>query len=90
MPTPAPFDTGNTLLTEQPAQLITAVVQTPAGQRLALTVRTPSTTQTVFLSGQDARAWAARLTQDAGAMSVSGLVVANGTALGGVQRPSAT
>jgi hypothetical protein len=75
----APFDTGNPLLSEQPAQLITAVVQTPAGQRLATTIRTPSATVTVFLAGKDARAWAARLTTDSGAMSVSGLVVANGT-----------
>ena len=48
---PPPFDTGNTLLGEQPAQLVTAAVQTPAGQRLALTVRTPSATVTVFLAG---------------------------------------
>lgn len=80
---PAPFDTSNTLLGEQPAQLTTAIVTAPTGQqRLALTVRTPSATVTVFLAGQDARAWAARLTTDAGAMSVAGLVVANGTVPG--------
>lgn len=77
---PAPFDAGNPLLGEQPAQLATALVQTPAGQRLAVTVRTPSATVTVFLAGADARAWAARLTTDSGAMSVTGLVIANGTA----------
>jgi hypothetical protein len=77
-PPAAPFDTANSLLGEQPAQLVTALVATPAGQRLALTVRTPSATVTVFLAGQDARAWAARLTRDADGMSVSGLVVANG------------
>jgi hypothetical protein len=82
-PPPAPFDAGNALLSEQPAQLVTAVVQAPAGQRLALTVRTPSATVTVFLAAQDARAWAARLTADSGAMSVAGLVVANGTTLDG-------
>jgi hypothetical protein len=75
---PAPFDAGNALLSEQPAQLVTAVVQAPAGQRLALTIRTPSATVTVFLPGKDAKAWAARLTQDAGAMSASGLVIAGG------------
>lgn len=74
----SPVDTGNALLAEQPAALVTALVQTPGGQRLALTVRTPSATVTVFLAGQDAKAWAARLTQDAGAMSAAGLVVANG------------
>jgi hypothetical protein len=85
MPAPppaAPFDAGNALLAEQPAQLVTAVVQTPAGQRLALTVRTPSATVTVFLPGPDAKAWAARLTTDAGSMSASGLVIAGGV-LGG-------
>lgn len=81
MPPATPFDAGNALLAEQPAQLITAVVQAPAGQRLALTVRTPSATVTVFLAGKDAKAWAARLTQDSGAMSESGLVVAAGTTL---------
>lgn len=77
-PPPAPFDTGNQLLGEQPAQLVPAVIDTPAGQRLALTVRTPSATVTVFLAGKDARTWAAALTTAAEGMSVSGLVVANG------------
>ena len=89
-PTPAPtaFDTGNPLLSEQPAQLTTALIQTPAGQRLATTIRTPSSTVTVFLACVDARAWAAKLTADSGAMSVTGLVVANGSTLGGaVKRP---
>jgi hypothetical protein len=80
-PPAAPFDTGNPLLGEQPAQMATALVQTPAGQRLALTVRTPSATVTVFLTGPDARAWAARLTADSASMSVTGLVVAGGTTL---------
>ena len=39
---PPPFDAGNPLLSEQPAQLVTAVMATPAGQRLVLTIRTPS------------------------------------------------
>jgi hypothetical protein len=77
----APFDAGNPLLAEQPAQLVTAVMQTPAGQRLTLTIRTPSATVTVFLPGKDAKAWAARLTQDAASMSAAGLVVA-GSVLG--------
>lgn len=86
-PPPAPFDTGNALLGEQPAQLVTGIVATPAGQRLALTVRTPSATVTVFLAGPDAKAWAARLTQDAGSMSVTGLVVAGGVIGGAGKQP---
>jgi hypothetical protein len=86
-PPPTPFDTGNALLGEQPAQLGTALVQTPGGQRLALTVRTPSATVTVFLAAQDAKAWAARLTADSAAMSASGLVVAANGALGAVKQP---
>lgn len=79
---PAPFDAANPLLGEQPAQMTTAIVQVPQGQRLALTVRTPSATVTVFLAGADAKNWAAQLTRDSAAMSGSGLVVASGM-LGG-------
>lgn len=86
-PPPAPFNTSNALLAEQPAQLVTALVQTPVGQRLATTIRTPSGEITVFLAGQDAKAWAARLTQDSGAMSAAGLVAASGTALGAPAKP---
>jgi hypothetical protein len=73
-----PVDTGNQLLGETPAQLTTTLVETPAGQRLALTIRTPSTTLTVLLQGTDAKTWASALTRDASAMSSSGLVIANG------------
>jgi hypothetical protein len=66
------------LLGETPAQLSTAVVQTPAGQRLAFTIRTPSTTVTVFLAGKDAKAWASNMSQVAGSMSANGLMVAGG------------
>lgn len=86
-PPPAPFDAGNPLLAEQPAQLVTALVQTPLGQRLATTIRTPSATVTVFLAGIDAKAWAARLTTDSAGMSEAGLVAASGTALGGPAKP---
>jgi hypothetical protein len=78
VPAPTPFDTGNTLLGEQPAMFFTAVIDTPLGQRLAATIRTASTTLTVFLSGADAKNWAAQFSRDAGAMSGAGLVVANG------------
>lgn len=71
-----PFDTGNALLSEQPAALFAGLVDTPAGQRLALTIRTASTTLTVLLQGPDAKTWAAQLTQAAAAMSSAGLVAA--------------
>ncbi len=76
-PQPAtPFDQGNPLLGETPAQMTTVLIDTPAGQRLALTVRTPSTTVTVLLAGKDAQEWARALTKAADTMSASGLVVA--------------
>jgi len=73
-----PFDAGNGLLGEQPALLTTSIIDTPAGQRLAMTVRTPSATLTVFLHGPDAKAWAGQLGRDAARMSGAGLIVANG------------
>lgn len=48
-PDQLPVDLGNQLLGETPAQLATALLDTPAGQRLALTIRTASTTLTVLL-----------------------------------------
>ena len=80
---PQPFDASNGLLGETPAQLTTALMQTPTGQRMALTIRTPSTTLTVLLQGADAKSWAATLTGAASQMSVSGLVIANGHVNGG-------
>jgi hypothetical protein len=38
-----PVDPGNQLLSEVPALLTTAIVNTPQGQRLAATIRTAST-----------------------------------------------
>ena len=85
-PAPAvpPFDAGNQLLAEQPANLITALVDTPMGQRMALTIRTTSATLTVFLAKADADAWVRNLKTTADAMSGSGLIVANGNVPGGV------
>lgn len=48
-----PF-TGN----EMPAQLVTEVVDTNGGQRLAMTVRIPNTTVSVLLAKDDALRWA--------------------------------
>jgi hypothetical protein len=71
-----PFDQGNALLGETPAQMSASLIGTPVGQRLALTIRTPSTTLTVLLAGKDAQSWAAMLTKTADMMSASGLIVA--------------
>lgn len=73
-----PVDPANQLLAETPAQLTTGLIDTPAGQRLALTIRTPSTTVTVLLQGADAKTWAAVLTREAATMSQTGLIIANG------------
>lgn len=73
-----PVDPGNQLLAEVPAQLTMAVLGTPQGQRLALTIRTASTTLTVMLAGPDARNWAQMITRAAESMSAAGLIVANG------------
>jgi len=72
------FDEGNKLLGELPAQLSTDVIDTIAGQRLALTIRTPTTTLTIFLRGPDAKNWAKQLSSEAAVMSDSGLIASNG------------
>ena len=77
-PQAPPFDIGNELLAEVAAQFTTAIVDVPGGQRLALTIRTASTTLTVMLQGTDAKNWAAQLTMAAAQMSAAGLAVANG------------
>ena len=75
------LDEGNKLLGELPAQLTTDVIGTAAGQRLVLTVRTPTTTLTVFLRGADAKNWARQLAAESSVMSDSGLIAAgNGSA----------
>jgi len=77
-PPAPPVDMGNQLLGEVPSLFTVSIVDTPAGQRLAVTVRTASTTLTVLLQGADAKQWAAQFTRMAAAMSGAGLVVANG------------
>lgn len=52
-----PADPGNVLLTEVPSELSTTVIDTPNGQRLMVTVRTPSTTLTLFLQKQMGESW---------------------------------
>jgi len=63
------FDTGNQLLTDGPAQLVTAPLDTPVGQRLALTVRTGSTTVTVFLAKDDVARWRDQIAKEHGKMT---------------------
>lgn len=65
-----PFDQSNAFLSEVPAQLQTAVMASPDGsQRLAVTVRTASTTVTVFLKKGDGLNWGANITGAAEGMS---------------------
>jgi hypothetical protein len=73
-PQPPPADLGNELLTEVPAQQSVTLANTPAGQRLVLTIRTSSATLTVFLQKPDAVKWGAALTEKAGRMSGAGLI----------------
>ena len=77
-PQPTGWDQGNALLAPCSAQLVTSMIMTPAGQGMAVTVRTPSTTLTVILNSDEAVKWAAQMTREASGMSKSGLVVANG------------
>lgn len=69
-----PFDRGNQLISEQPGQLLVGRAGLPQGQRLVLTIRTPTTTLTLLLSKADALAWGKQVTDEAGKMS--GLIVA--------------
>lgn len=70
------FDTGNQLLSDGPAQLVTAPMDTPGGQRLAFTVRTGSTTVTVFLAKDDVGRWRDQLATEHGKMT--GLILPPG------------
>ena len=79
-----PIDPGNPFLSELPANLATVVVQTPAGPRLALTLRVGNGTLTAFLTRDDAMAWASAI--EKAASGVSSLVVAGPGAIpGGMQ-----
>ena len=54
---PPAADPGNTFLSIGPCSLSTTIIDTPAGQRMMATIRTASTTLTVFLERQDAENW---------------------------------
>lgn len=72
------YDTGNELLEETTASLYTAILNIAGMQRLALTIRTSSTTVTVLLKGDDARQWSEQFAAAVKQMSASGLLVAGG------------
>lgn len=74
--TAAPFDPTNRLLSETPAEMTVGLVQTQGGQRLAVTIRTASTTVTVFPDRAVADAWRGML---ATALSqMNGLIIPRG------------
>lgn len=50
-------DPGNPFLSTGPCGLTSTVIDTPEGQRLMLTIRTPSTTLTVFLEKSHGQSW---------------------------------
>lgn len=70
-----PVDPGNPLLAAQPSQIFTAIANTPVGQRLIMTLRTPSTTLTLFLDKNEAANWGAQITGESVKMSGSGLFI---------------
>jgi len=76
VPPMPPVDPGNHLLSEVPATFSCTPVNGPGGQRLALTIRTQSTTLTVLLVKDDAKRWRDVMTEAIGKMS--GLIVPNG------------
>ena len=74
MSTPVtPMDTGNPILSEVPATFSCTPVNGPGGQRLAFTVRTGSTTLTIFLAKDHAINWRDVMSEAIGQMS--GLIV---------------
>lgn len=76
MPQMPPVDRGNAILGETPAVMAVTPANTPAGPRLLLTIRTPSTTLTIFLDRDNALAWARHLRNTA--QGTSPLIVPNG------------
>ena len=78
---PTPFDQGNPILAGGPAQITVTLVDSADGQNLALTIRTASTTLTVVLARDDARAWAAAIRSASDQLSSSRLVVAGAAAM---------
>lgn len=74
-----PFDTGNGLLNPTDCVMAVTAVKGPQGERLAVTLRTASTTMTVFLDKASADNWASTLKTAASKMT--NLILANGSDL---------
>lgn len=72
----APFDPTNRLLGETEAEMTVGIAQTPGGQRLAVTIRTASTTLTVFPDRAVADAWRGMIAAGIGKMN--GLILPTG------------
>jgi hypothetical protein len=70
-----PVDFGNKLLSIVPVNLTVSLQETPAGQRLAVTVRTVDTTLTVFLAKDEVEAWQTALAS--GKAGMTGLILGN-------------
>lgn len=73
---PVLVDTGNTLLSRTDFQLSTGSIEAPGGTLGVLTIRTPSTTLTLFLPGKDVKEWAGMLDDLAAQLDGTGLVKA--------------
>lgn len=71
-----PVDPGNPILSETPVIWSTVQVDTPRGRRLAITLRTTSTTLTLLLERDHAVRLGADITREATHLST--LVVPNG------------
>jgi len=71
-----PFDPGNQFLSIGDSSLTVSPQQTPLGQRLCATVRTNSTTLTVFLAKDEVDQWIEVLRTGKGQMS--GLILGPG------------
>ncbi len=72
----APFDAGNQFLSIVPCSMTVSPQQTPAGQRLATTIRTVDTTLTLFLAKDEVEQWIEVLRHGKGQMS--GLILGSG------------
>lgn len=79
---PVLVDPGNPLLGKSSCRLETGAIEAPGETLGVITVRTPTTTLTVFLSPADVRNWAGLLDGLARQLSGSGLVQASPQDLG--------
>jgi len=73
--TRAPWDPANSLLQEAGCQITTQSVETPVGPRVVFTIRTNSTTLTVFLRKGNALQVADKIREEAG--KLPGLALAD-------------